>query len=133
MIQDKNHLNYFFSSIVEYLAVVLIFFISVSLLVESSQNAIVQEILIDSCVVSLSLHISRHFLFFYRFKFGPLLDQMIKNALGLLLATVMLLAFTDFFRLGVMTPKEIILASTISFFVLGTLTPLLSRDSSNSF
>ncbi len=91
-----------------------------------------KQALIYSCTVSVSMALARYLLASIKRPHKTVLLLMLRNILGLLVAFAVMLIVHIFLDFNIMNITEILLASVISFFVLGTVIPLLNSDRTKS-
>ncbi len=126
---DELNKNTFIERIIEFIVVGSIFYITSHIIPTSSESNILIYSVVYSSIVFFSVCIGKHLVSVAITSSNPVICLMLRNATGLFIGTcIMLVLGIVISAIGDIT-MTVILASVITFFVLGTLSPLARPNS----
>ncbi len=123
-----DSVGYLYQWVVEFLVISITFFLSCSIVSTNSGGEILSKALIFALLVTVSLNVVRRIDTSIKKLGMPMLELMIRNAVGLILSMVVLLLANSLLSEGFIGIVESVVACIASFFVLGTLIPLVQHS-----
>ncbi len=128
MIIDQNKQNLIISRIIDFMVLGCTFYISCMLLSVPLSGNTIFHTLIYATVILVSVRLGGYFLSAILLSASSVVKLMLCNATGLLIGGIVM------FVLGSMVPGlngsavVVVFASVMAFFVLGTISPLLKKN-----
>ncbi len=128
MIIDQNKQNLIISRVIDFLVLGCTFYISCMLLSVPLSGNTIFHTLIYATVILVSVRLGGYFLSAILLSANSVVKLMLCNATGLLIGGIVM------FVLGSMVPGlnelavVVVFASVMAFFVLGTISPLLKKN-----
>ncbi len=128
MIIDQNKQNLIISRVIDFLVLGCTFYISCMLLSVPLSGNTIFHTLIYATVILVSVRLGGYFLSAILLSASSVVKLMLCNAAGLLIGGIVM------FVLGSMVPGlngsavVVVFASVMAFFVLGTISPLLKKN-----
>ena len=110
--------------LIEFAVLCAAFYIACQLLAVDTGESLFRQLAIYAAVVMLSIILSQRWLCAYK-SIGEVPRYVLADAVGILAGTCAVIILQSVIATGVDFPAAVIFSSVVSFFVLGTITPLV--------